>query len=372
MRITKLLFATALTLAALFAVSCQNNGTQVEQKQQVKAIQLKDTTCTISYKFPATIRGLQDVAIYPQVEGRITKIRVVEGQLVNKGDILFEIDDVPYKAAYDAALAQVEVSKAQLETAKLTYQSKLNLFNLDIISEYQLKLAANEVATAEAQLGQSNASLKSAENDLSFTKVRTMGKGLIGNLPYKVGSLVGPTITEPLTIVSDNTSVYADFSITENQYLSMNVSSTALKPIEERDSLFLITNLGTEFDQTGHIHSASGLISNETGSVLIRAIFPNPSRKLLSGGACTVVLRSQESGLLVVPRTSIKEIQNKLFVFVIKDGKLAQTEVDAERLNATQWVLKPDADGNIPVKVGDMITTTTNRMLDGTEVEIIK
>lgn len=370
MRITKSFIAFALTLAAFCAVSC-NNKTQEVQKQQVTAIVLKDTTCTVNYQYPATLSGIQDVDIYPQVSGRITAIRVKEGQLVNKGDVLFEIDDVPYKSAYDAALAQVEVSKAQLETAKLTYQSKLNLYNRNIISEYQLNLAANDVATAEAVLGQSNAALKSAANELSFTKVRTTCKGLIGAIPYRVGSLVSSSLSKPLTIVSDNSEVYASFSITENDYLSLGISrNNGMK--EGLPPLHLITNLGTEYEHEGHLHSASGLISNETGSIIMKALFPNPDRRLLSGGACRVVLRMESSGLIVVPRASMKEIQNKMFLFVIRDGKLVQTEVNAERLNANQWVLIPDVDGNIPVKAGDLITTTTNRMFDGAEVEVIK
>jgi len=358
-------------LAAAFAASCKSGNQDAVAKTQVQVLEVKDTTCMVEFAFPATIKGIQDVAIYPQVSGRITAIKVIEGQAVRKGDVLFEIDDVPYKAAYDAALAQVEVSKAKLETARLTYQSKKNLYDLNIISEYQLKLAANDVVTAEAVLGQSEAALKTAQNDLSFTKVRTMGNGNIGSLPYKVGSLVGSNISTPLTIVSDNSSVYTDFSITENTYLNL-VSMGGGPEMIGTKPFGLITNLGHRYEHEGRLHSLSGLISAETGSIPARAIFPNPDAFLLSGGSCKVVFDVQESGRMVIPRASMKEIQNKLFVFIVKDGVLAQTEVNAERLNASQWVLMPDKNGQFSVKVGDKITKTTNRLMDGMQVEVIK
>lgn len=358
-------------LAILAAASCKSGNQDQVVKTQVEVITLKDTSCVMEISAPATIQGLQDVAIYPQVSGRITAIRVSEGQFVNKGDVLFEIDDVPYKAAYDAALAQVEVSKAQLETSRLTCQSKQNLYEKGIISEYQYKLARNDVTTAEARLGQSNASLKDAANNLSFTKVRTMGKGYIGSLPYKVGSLVGTNITSPLTIVSDNSSIYADFSIPENTYLTIQDNSNEGLNVKNMP-LQLRTNLGTRFEHEGRLHSLSGLISNQTGSIPARAIFPNPDRKLLSGGSCQVILSYLQDNVIVVPRSAMKEIQDKLFVFVVKDGKLVQTEVQASRLNSSQWALEADEDGKLPVSAGDVITKTTNRLMDGMPVEIIK
>ena len=365
---TKLLIACAAT-ACLAAVSCDSDRRQEPVKTQVEVITLKDTSCVVEYPVPATIKGLQDVAIYPQVNGRITAIKVIEGQFVNTGDVLFEIDDVPYKAAYDAAAAQVEVSKAQLETARLTYQSKKNLFDRKIISEYQLQLAQNDVVTAEAVLEQSRATLKAATNDLSFTKVRTMGKGYIGSLDYKVGSLVGTNMSSPLTIVSDNSSVYVDFSITQDMYLSLGIyngKKDSLPPLRLR------TNLGEIFEYEGKLHSLSGLISSQTGTIPARAIFPNPDKKLLSGASCQISINPMMNNLIVVPRSAMKEIQNKLFIFVVKDGVLSQTEVKATRLNSKEWVLVPDEDGTLPVEAGDQITSTTNRLMDGMQVEIIK
>lgn len=359
-----------LALGVALLASCGNRN-QAPQPLQVETFELKDTSCIINYAFPATISGIQDVAIYPQVSGRITAIRVIEGQRVNVNDVLFEIDDVPYKAAYEQAAAEVEVAKAKLETARLTFQSKKNLYDRNIISDYQLKLAKNEVTTAEAVLGQAEAGLRNAQNNLSFTKVRTMGKGRIGQLPLKVGSLVGPNMTEPLTYVSDNSSIYADFSVPENLMLELRIDAANLKDDDISSDLTLITNLGDEFQYKGKFHSVSGLIDKYTGSLLIRSEFPNPDGILFSGGACQVVISQMARHQILIPRSAMKEIQNMLFVFVIKDGVAKQVSIHAERYDNVYWLLLPDDDGNYSVKAGDLISKTTNRLNDGAPVQII-
>jgi len=371
----QLLLIPVLAAGIFLTFSCKSAQNEAPDKVQVHAITLKDTSCIIDYAYPATIKGIQDVAIFPQVNGRITKIRVTEGQYVNTGDVLFEIDDVTYLASYNTALAQVEVKKAQLENSKLTLESKQNLFDREIISKYQLDLAKNQVVTSAAELGQALASLKDAENNLSYTKVRTMGKGYIGSIPFKVGSLVGPQMTEPLTIVSDNSQIYADFSVPENTYLELfrNSASFAEKRAKgDLPELTLITNLGKTYEHPGRIHSISGLISQETGALPIRSVFPNPDKELLSGGSCKVVFKMPVNNVLVVPRAAMKEIQDKLFIFVIREGVLEQVQVNAARLNNSQWILQPNENGGISVKAGDMITSTINKLKNGDPVEIIK
>lgn len=365
-------FILFLSAAAAFApLACKSGGEQQVQKTEVAAITLKDTSCTIEYRYPATLRGIQDVAIYPQVSGRIISVNVTEGQHVQKGQSLFSIDPVPYQSAYDAAVAEREVAKSQVASAKLTLESKQNLYDRDVISEYQLKLAKNQVLTAEAVLGQANAAVQKAANDLSFTQVKTMISGYVGGLPYKIGSLVGPQIDAPLTVISDNSSVYADFSLPENTYLELVDEADGTMNLNElRTPLKLITNNGVLYEHPGHVFSANGLISQETGALPIRGIFPNPERKLLSGGSCQIVFSFEQDGVILIPRAAIKEIQDKMFVFKIEGGKLVQTAVSAMRYNESSWLLLPGGDGTFPLKAGDVITATTNRMQDGMEVSV--
>lgn len=361
----------AFAAAALLPLACKSGGETQVQKPEVSVITLKDTTCTIQYRYPATIRGIQDVAIFPQVSGRITAVKVSEGQFVEKGQTLFTIDPVPYQSAYDAAVAEREVAKSQVASAKLTLESKQNLYDREVISEYQLKLAKNQLLTAEAVLGQANAAVQKAANDLSFTHVKTMISGYVGGLPYKIGSLVGPQIDAPLTIISDNSSIYTDFSLPENTYLELVEGTKGAVNLTDFDiPLELITNNGILYEHKGHVKSANGLISRETGALPVRGIFPNPERRLLSGGSCQIVFNSEQDNVILIPRAAIKEIQDKMFVFKVNDGKLEQTEVSAMRLDESNWLLLPGISGEYPLKAGDVITSTTNRMQNEMEVTV--
>lgn len=356
-------------LTSLLLFSCGSNTEEVAQKTKVIPYTLKDTSIIESENYPATIKGVQDVSIFPQVTGRILKVLVKEGQRVEKNQILFEIDDVPFKAAYDIASANLEMAVAKQETAQLTFDSKSRLFDRKVISEYQLKLAKNDLLTAKAAVSQAKANLVNADNDLSYTKVRTLVDGVVGELPYKVGSLVGPNILQPLTIVSDNSEIYADFSIPENTYYQIFEETQGhlqIIPLE------LVTNEGKNYQYQGKLYSKSGMISQETGALPLRSIFPNPDKFLLSGGSCQVKFSYTHNDAILIPRTAIKEIQNKMFVFKIQDGKIHQIEINAVRYDASNWVLKSDAKGEFPVKVGDIISSTTNRMRDGEEVELNK
>jgi len=367
----KRFFVPFLAIALSIFASCGNQNVVEDGPAQVGAVTLKDTSCVIEVYYPATMSGVQDVAIYPQVSGRITKVRVVSGQFVRAGEVLFDIDDVPYRASYDSALASVEVAKTQVATAQSTLQSKQNLFDRGIISQYQLDLAKNELASAEAVLGQANAALTAAGNELSFTKVKSAISGYIGELPYMMGSLVGPSIPQPLTIVSDNSQIYADFSIPENIYLQIVGAREEGGLDNASQELTLITNDGAIYEHKGRFHSASGLISKSTGALSLRSIFPNPDTKLLSGGSCQVLFGFKQDNAILIPRTSIKEVQDKKFVFIIKDNVLTQVEINAQRYDNSFWLLLPDADGSYPLKGGDVITNTTNRLINGQEVAII-
>lgn len=359
--------AALLIIASSLVLSCKSTQNTEPEKTQIEGITLKDTTCVIDYSFSATLRGVQDVAIFPQVVGRITAINVIEGQRVNKGDILMTIDDVTYKSAYEAALAEVKVIETKVTTAQITLKSKQNLFDRGIISEYQLDLAKNDLAVAKATLGRAKAAARSAENDLSFTKIRSSVDGVVGVIPYKVGTLVGNGNTEPLTTVSDNSKVEAMFSIPENTYLSLFHD---VKELNDFPPVSLVTNLGQKYDQPGKIKSMSGIISSTTGAIPVIASFPNPDSYLLSGGSAKVVFSITTPNVITIPRTAMKELQDKLFVFIIRDGKLIQTAVKASRLDNKNWLLEANEDGTYPLQAGDVITSTTNRLTDGLEVEV--
>ena len=217
MKISKQLLLCGSLIAL---VGCgQKNQTAPVTGYNLVTLQPEDRTISTSYS--ATIQGRQDIAIYPQVSGYITKLAVTEGQKVKKGQTLFIIDQVPYQAALNTAIANVKAAEASLATAKLTYENKEKLFEKNVISDVDLTTARNSYLTAQAQLAQMQAQEVNARNNLSYTDVTSPADGVIGVLPYREGALVSASLPQPLTTVSDNSQMYIYFSMTENQLLSL-------------------------------------------------------------------------------------------------------------------------------------------------------
>ena len=204
----------AYSLTALLAFSCGNSQQGGMPALSLAVMTVEPTSQELNSAYPATIKGQQDIEIRARVSGYITKLCVDEGAVVHKGQPLFLIDAVPYQKAVQAAEAAVEVAKANVATTQLTVDSKTELHAQNIISDYDLQTAKNSLASAKAALAQAEAQLASARNDLSYTTITSPSDGVVGTIPFRVGSLVGTTTQEPLTVVSDiNKTISADYGV---------------------------------------------------------------------------------------------------------------------------------------------------------------
>ena len=216
MRLITLIGCTVFGLA-----SCKQAPNAAMQSSSYETMTVGITDKELSTSYSATIRGRQDIDIYPQVSGTIVRLCVTEGEVVRRGQLLFIIDQVPYKAALKTAEANVETARASLATAQLNYDSQRELYTQKVVSEFSLKTAENNFLTAKAQLAQAEAQEVNARNNLSYTEVKSPSDGVVGALPYRVGTLVSSAMAQPLTTVSDNSTMYVYFSMTENQLLSL-------------------------------------------------------------------------------------------------------------------------------------------------------
>ena len=335
-------FVKAAVMACFMAaVSCGQAPTAMGPAEYaVMTIATTDREITINYS--ATIRGRQDIAIYPQVSGTIFELCVNEGQTVSKGQPLFIIDQVPYKAALQTAEANVAAAKAGVATAQLTYDSKKELYAKNVVSQYDLLTAENTLLTAKAQLAQAEAQRVNAANNLSYTVVKAPANGVVGTLPYRVGALVSASIPQPLTTVSDNSDVYVYFSMTENQLLNLTRQYGSIaNTLKNMPDVRLVLNDGSVYDRTGRIESISGVIDTSTGSVQLRAVFPNADGLLHSGGAGSVIVPNIHKDCVVVPQVATFELQNKVYVYKVEDGKATSSMIDVEKINnGREYIVK--------------------------------
>lgn len=319
---SKIAMASALVLVALFS-SCGG-----EKKQQEASVVEFPTTkvtkqdVTLDAKYSATIRGRQDIEVYPQVGGTLQKLCVTEGQKVSKGQTLFIIDQVPYQAALNTAEAALKAAKAQEATAQLTYNSRKELFDQQVVSEYDLQTAQNSLLTAKASVAQAEAQVVNARNSLSYTVVKSPADGVVGTLPYRQGALVGPSIPQALTTVSDNNQMYVYFSMNESQLLELTrKSGSTEQAIKDMPPVKLQLVDGSMYETTGTVESVSGVVDRSTGSVQLRAVFNNPGHMLHSGSTGNVIIPVEHKDVLVVPAAGVVQTQDKHKVYVVdKDG----------------------------------------------------
>ena len=291
---------------------------------------------------------------------------VTEGQRVKNGQTLFIIDQVPYEAALQTAVANVESAKASLATAQLTYESKEELYKENVVSSFDLSTAKNSLLAAKAQLAQAKAQEVSARNNLSYTVVKSPADGVIGTLPYRVGALVSSNIAEPLTTVSDNSDMYVYFSMTENQLLGLiRQYGSKEEALKNMPTISLQLNDKSDYPQQGQIESISGVIDRSTGTVSLRAVFPNKEGLLHSGGAGNVIFPVQKTGAIVIPQGATFEIQDKRYVYKVVDGKAQSNQVQVTRVNGGREFIVDEG-----LVSGDVIVTEGVGLLrEGTPIK---
>lgn len=330
---TNVSLLVVLALFFLF-VSCNSTGKQNEKSPDYQIMVVKPGSKTLETNYVSVIKGKQNVEIRPQINGTITEIRIEEGAAVRKGEILFIIDQAPYRAALKMATANVKSTEAKLATARMTVDSKEALRKEDIISDFDLQTARNALLEAQANLELAEAQLNNAATDLSYTEIKSPVNGVAGMIPYRVGALVDNNIPEPLITVSDDEDVYAYFSMTENQVLDIIQQQGSLeKLIQNAAEVKLRLGNGTLYTHAGKIDAVSGTIEPGTGTVSLRAVFPNPERWLRNGGTGQVVLTTSKTDCIVIPQSATYEIQNRRFAYKVIDGKAVSTPIEVENTN---------------------------------------
>lgn len=318
-------------LSAALLTACGSKSSQMPEANKDFAVEtLKTTEADLKTSYPATIKGMQDIEIRPKVSGYLTKLLVDEGATVRKGQPLFLIDSEQYQAAVNSAKAQVRVCKANIATQKLTVENKQALFDQKIISSYDLQMAKNTLESYEAQLAAAQASLQSAQDNLRWCTVTSPSDGVVGMIPYRVGSLVSASSAQPLTTVSNISQMYVYFSMTEKQLLGLTREQGGLSAaISKMPAVSLVLSDGTEYSETGVVSTVSGVIDSNTGSVQMRATFDNAGHVLRSGGTGSILIPIHQKDAILIPQKATYEIQNKKFVYVVgADNKVQSREIE--------------------------------------------
>lgn len=352
MKPKRLITTNNLLLAMAFFLfsSCGGGGQEgqrpggQQQAQPYPVLELQPRSIVLTNSYPATLEGSQTVEIRPRVQGYITEMRVDEGDLVSKGQVLFELNSEQYDQDVRSARADVDAAKAGVSTAQDEVKRLRSLVEKEIISDYRLQSAKNSLESQRAALAQAEARLENAQVNLGYTNVKSPANGIIGSIPYRVGSLVSSSSTQSLTKVSDVTEMYAYFSMSEGELLSMVQSvvkeggnKTLQQRIAEMPKVNLLLTDNTVYNQKGTVKLASGLINTNTGSASLRAVFSNPKQILRSGGTGNIQIPVDLDSVIVVPKKSTFEIQDKQFVYTVSDSnKVKSTPIQTRTLSTSK------------------------------------
>ena len=253
-----------------------------------------------------------------------------------------------------------------LSTAKLILASNKDLFEQDVVSEFDLMTAQNDLTEAQARLTLCKAEEVNASNNLSYTEVRSPVNGVASMIPYRVGALVNSNISQPLVTVSDDSQVYAYFSMAENQMLNMILQYGSLSnAIKQMPEVELILSNGQKYEFTGKINAVSGTISETTGAVSLRAVFNNKYHLLRNGGSGTIIIPTTLKDAIVIPQSATYELQDRVFVYKVIDGKASATEIRvAPQNNGKEYIVEAG------LEVGDIIVAEGAGLIkEGTEIK---
>lgn len=368
------LFVTASLPVLLLVYSCGDQKEDRQSGSQVldyKVITLMPQTKEIESNYPATIEGEQDIEIRPKIDGFIERIYVDEGANVKKGQPLFKINAPQYEQEVRTSKAAVRIAEADVASSQMSVDKVKPLVEKNIISKYELESAQFNLQAKQAILAQAKASLANANTNLSYTTITSPVTGTVGSLPFKIGSLVSSNNAAPLTTVSNISKVYAYFSINEKQLLELSSSTgkSMQTGLASLPSVSLLLANGNKYNHTGKIEATSGSISTTTGSMRIRATFPNPDHIIHSGSSGVVVIPLKIDSAIVIPQKVTYEIQGKKFVYLLnQDSTVTSHPISVMDNHDGQFYIVTEG-----LKKGDRIALEgLNTLRDGVSIKPIE
>ena len=350
----------------LFTAACSEEKQKAHDSAKYKTMVVSRKDMTLFRQYSSRLTGRQIVEIRPQVSGRITRILINEGDAVRQGQTLFIIDQVPFRAALEMAVANRKSAEAHYATARMNYENEVQLMLGNVVGEVSVKTMQNTMYEAKAALEQAKAQEVNARNDLSYTEVKSPVSGVASMIPWHVGALVSSTISEPLVTVADDSEMYAYFSITENQALDLiSQYGSIAEFISKAPAVGLLLGNGKEYSLKGHISAVSGTVDSETGAVTLRATYSNEKHLLRNGGSATVVVPTHRQKCIVIPQEATYELQNRMFVYRVIGGRTKATPVEIfTQNNGQEYIVEKG------LSVGDTIIAEGAGLIkDGAEVK---
>ena len=340
-----------LSIAGLSLVACKKEAPKQDGPKPYPVVSVEEKNIVGYQTFPATIQGRVNNDVRAKIQGYITQVLVDEGQYVTKGQPLFRLETniltenaAASKAGIGAAESNIAAAQAAVNAANVEVNKLKPLVQKNIISNVQLQTAQANLAQAQAQLQQARAgksqavaNYKGVAANIDYSVIRAPISGVIGKLPLKVGSLVGPTDQTALTTISDTSQLYVYFSMNEKEYfdfLEKSPGASLPEKIKNLPMVELQLANGSIYSEKGKIEAITGQIDATTGTIQFRVGFSNPQKLLSNGNSGSIRLPKSYDNVLVVPESATYEQQGIVYVYKVDKDTAKNVVVNViDRIN---------------------------------------
>lgn len=356
-------FSALIMFGTLIGINSCNIGSSktLDPKENALALPIikVDTTTAITIKdYIGNIEGKVNVEIRPQVEGILEKIFVDEGAFVKEGQPLFQVDPLPYQEILNNMIATENVEKAKLKNAKLEIDRLKPLIDNEVIAQVQLETAKSNYDIAKASLAKATAAVNSAKISLDYTIIKAPVSGYIGRMPKRIGNLVSKGDKEPLTVLSDVSEVYVYFGMSESDFLyfskdNKKTDTASISNGHYLPDVSLILADGHEYPEKGKVDMINGQVNRTTGSISLRASFPNSKDVMRSGNTGTIKLKETNPRVILIPQEVTTSIQDKTFVYILdKEDKVKLQSIELNGVSGNNFIVSEG------LHIGDRIIKT--------------
>lgn len=345
-----------LAVVALFG--CKDEKSVSQQNLLNVGIEvLKPQDVPLTFEFAARAQGSKETEVRARVGGILLKRNYIEGSEVKEGQVLFEIDPEPYQVALNQAKANLEQTQAELKNAKIQLDRTEKLYKQKYASEKSYDDAVAKYDSLKAGLSSAQAAVDAAQLNLDYTKVKAPISGLTSMEAQSEGSLISTSGESGLlTHITQINPIYVMFSLSENEMLTLSrmVSSGQLKNPQDKNTVKAVLRLGNNdvYQYPGEINFVNPSIDTSTGTIKLRAVFPNPNNRLRPGQFMRLTVEGLErANALIVPQTAVMQSSKGSYVYRLND----KNEVEIANIKTGQTVNKEYWTVNEGLEQGDRV-----------------